>query len=114
MKKLTAVVIAATVLLVGCGGGGSDEESKSTTTTTRRTTSSAPTSDATTTSKPAPSLEEAVRAYTVAFLGGDDTAAYDLLSERCHGEMASADFKDIVDRAADTYAAKRSRPTTRT
>jgi hypothetical protein len=48
-------------------------------------------------------LEEAVRAYTVAFLGGDDVAAYALLSERCHGEMASAAFKQVVDQAKAIY-----------
>jgi len=106
MKKLATLAIAATVLLGACGGGSSDDASPTTTkandtTGTEATTSSAP--PATTTEADAPSLEDAVRAYTDAFLGGDEEAAYALLSERCHGEMASAQFKDIVDQAEATY-----------
>ena len=107
MKKLATLAIAATVLLGACGGGSSDDASPTTTkandtTGTEASTSSAP--PATTTEADAPSLEDAVRAYTDAFLGGDEEAAYALLSERCHGEMASAQFKDIVDQAEATYS----------
>ena len=115
MKKLSTLVVTATVFLGACGGGSDDDDASTTTTTTTTAADSTTTEAAgeatTTTDLPtttetdvdAPSLEEAVRAYTVAFLGGDDEAAYALLSERCHGEMASADFKDIVDQAEAIY-----------
>ena len=110
MKKLSTMVVAATLLLGACGGG-SDDDSSSTTTAADPTTTEAAGEATTSTNSPttteadadAPSLEEAVRAYTVAYLGGDDQAAYALLSERCHGEMASADFKNIVDGAEAIY-----------
>lgn len=50
-----------------------------------------------------PKLRKAVEAYTAAFLGGDAEAAYSLLTERCHGETAAADFKRIVDQAHAEY-----------
>lgn len=48
-------------------------------------------------------LEAAVRTYTEAFLGGDADAAYDLLSERCRGELARNDFTAIVAQASAQY-----------
>lgn len=102
MKKLAALVVVASVVLAACGDGsdGTAATTESPTTTAETTPATAP---ATTTQPEGPSLEEAVRAYTAAFLGGDDQAAYDLLSERCHGAMASAEFKSIVDQATDLY-----------
>ncbi|HWJ64868.1 MAG TPA: hypothetical protein VNS19_23040 [Acidimicrobiales bacterium] len=108
MKKIATLTITATLLLGACSGSSEDGAATTTTAadsaTTEATGEATTSADApTTTEAEAPSLEDAVRAYTDAFLGGEDEAAYALLSERCHGEMASADFKDIVDQAEATY-----------
>ena len=109
MRKLSTLVVAATLLLGACGGGSDDDASTTTaadSTTTEAAGEATTATDSPTTTEAdadAPSLEEAVRAYTVAFLDGDDEAAYALLSERCHGEIASAVFKEIVDQAEAIY-----------
>lgn len=108
MKKLVPLTIAAMLLLGACGGGSDDGAATTTAVADSSTTEAAgeattSTDEPTTTEAEAPSLEDAVRAYTATFLGGEDEAAYALLSERCHGEQASADFKDIVDQAKAIY-----------
>lgn len=48
-------------------------------------------------------LEDAVRAYTAVFLGGDGTGAYAMLTERCRAETAAAGFSRTVAQAAGLY-----------
>jgi hypothetical protein len=109
-RTLTALVLA--FLVASCGSSGTSDPatptaaasgSRTSTSAAKITTTTATTTPATTTDPEGPPLEDAVRAYTAAFLGGDDEAAYGLLTERCHGEMASAQFKDIVDQATNLY-----------
>jgi hypothetical protein len=119
MKK--SALIVAGLLLVSACSSGSDQVSGTTTapastteapatstvigsmpSTTRFDRGTAPAAPSN--KKPAPaSLETRVRAYTKAFLGGDAEGAYALLSERCHGEIAYAEFKAVVDQATDLY-----------
>ena len=107
MKPALVPVVMIVLVLAACSGGSSDASTTSTTLAATTTTAVAATiadaTSATTTTTPAPKLEDAVRAYTEAFLGGDSDASYALLSERCHGEEASADWKDIVDQAHALY-----------
>jgi ABC-type glycerol-3-phosphate transport system substrate-binding protein len=116
MVKAILGAVLAVAILGGCSGGsGTDAKPPTTpdaTTSTMAATTTTldpnarccPDFETTTTTEVAhPSLEDGVRAYTVAFLGGDAGAAYALLTERCHGEEALADFKAIVDQGHDQY-----------
>ncbi len=75
------------VLIAGCSSGSKDAATSATTS--------------------APKLEPAVRAYTAAFLGGDDAAAYALLTARCQGEITAVAFERIVDEAHAEYGTAR-------
>lgn len=107
MKRLWVLALVAVLGLAGCGG--SDDEAAPTSTGPNGSAAAASEpadSSSSSSSAPAitvPSLEDTVRAYTDAFLGGDADGSYALLSERCHGEVAAAQFKDVVDQAHDIY-----------
>lgn len=89
------------VLAIGCllaltACGSSDKpDSAGTTGASDTATSSAP--------DPSGDLEAAVRKYSSAFLTGDGSTAYALLSKRCQTEMPLSDFAAITEQAADTY-----------
>lgn len=48
-------------------------------------------------------LKSAVTAYSDAYLSGDATAAYDLLSARCQGRMSVEQFGGLVSAAKAAY-----------
>lgn len=88
----TLTVALAVLLLAGCGS--SIETTASTTT---------PSPSATPTPSPPPDLEDVVRSYTEAFLGGDAPAARSLLTDRCQEAIAETDFEATVAQATAIY-----------
>ena len=74
-------------MLVGCSSGDG---------------SAGPAQPDPTTASPPP-LEAAVRAYSAAFLGNEADTAYEMLTERCQGETAQAEFQRSVSRASELF-----------
>lgn len=50
-----------------------------------------------------PALEQAVRDYSAAYLGGDGDAAHALLSQRCQRRVTVAQLTTLADQAKDLY-----------
>jgi hypothetical protein len=95
-NRLRISVVVAVILLAGCG---SSEDVTPETSPSAAATSPPSTQAEEPTTPTAPSLEDAVQAYTTAFLGGDADAAYALLTQRCRNETARNNFADIVRQA---------------
>jgi hypothetical protein len=92
---LAAIVLLA---LAACSGGGGNASSGSAGTTSA---GSAATSTPATTSTPA--LEPAVRAYVSAFLGGDGSTAFGLLSDRCQRQVGATTFALVSAQAHQQF-----------
>ncbi|MEU4419700.1 nuclear transport factor 2 family protein [Actinoplanes sp. NPDC024001] len=98
-KIITAVVVAG-ALLAGCSSSSSSSSSKNKNSTTKSRTA---------TKKPKPTkntqeeLRAAVQAYSDAFLTGDATTAYGLLSDRCRKRLSQAEFTETVTAAKELY-----------
>jgi hypothetical protein len=48
-------------------------------------------------------LEDAVRAYSDAYLSDDAVTAWEMLSERCRDRLGRSEFSSIVSLATDLY-----------
>ncbi len=59
---------------------------------------STPTSEAT-----APALQDAVRAYSAAYLGGEADVAWSILSSRCQDRLGRSEFNALVSGATALY-----------
>lgn len=102
-----ALATAALLALTGCSSSdGSDDAapSPSAPTPSAPATTDGPADPSPTpTSAAASDLEQAVKAYTDAYFGGDADTAYAALSERCAGEVTPELYGAIVDQAATDY-----------
>ncbi|WP_230860114.1 nuclear transport factor 2 family protein [Actinoplanes aureus] len=104
-KIITAIVLAG-ALLTGCGSSSDSRSSSKSKSSTKNGTS---TKKATTKPKAKPKndayeeLRAAVQAYSDAFLSGDATTAYGLLSDRCRKRTSQEEFTGIVDAAKELY-----------
>ena len=92
-RSVGLALIAAVLVLAGCGDDGGSETSSSATGATSPPVTG-PDSEA---------VQTAVRAYSAAFLAGDVPAARALLSVRCQGRLAEADYTNILTAAAKEY-----------
>ncbi|WP_328475797.1 hypothetical protein OHA21_20270 [Actinoplanes sp. NBC_00393] len=102
-KTITAVLLTG-VLLTGCGSSNSSTRNKSTSKSNKSVTS---TKKPTTKAKPVKNsqkdLRKAVEAYSDAYLTGDATTAYGLLSERCRQRITETEFTDLVTAAKQQH-----------
>lgn len=99
--RIVALILAG-LALAACGGGSdADPVSKPAASTAVATTTPPPAPVAT--ADPAVELEEAVRAYSSAFLDGDGAGAYELLSERCRDRTPLSEFASITEQAKTAY-----------
>lgn len=92
---VTLVTIAGTGLIAGCGSSPATG-----------TPPGAPRTTATTLIVAAadqPGLEAAVRAYSQAYLGGQGSAAYGLLSQRCQARISATDMEALTAAAQAQY-----------
>jgi hypothetical protein len=92
MRVLLVVAVSALVVAGACASGGDDQNSAGGVSTSIDSTAGAKAA-----------LEQAVRSYTDAFLGGDGEAAWNLLTDRCHDANAKNDFLAIVAQGHDQY-----------
>lgn len=98
-KIVTAVVLAAS-MLAGCSSSDSrSSKSKSSTSKTNKKTTATKKAKRSVTDE----LRTAVETYSNAFLTGDATTAYGLLSERCRERLSQAEFTETVNAAKQTY-----------
>jgi hypothetical protein len=103
-KIITATFVAG-FLMAGCGDqtGGTESPPAA----ERPATSSAPSSPAASSAPPsagaADELKVAVQAYSDAFLTGNATKAYELLSARCRKRRSLSEFTGIVTAAGQLY-----------
>lgn len=106
-----ALAGAAVVLLAACAAGpsrgASDAPGDGTRSTPRATPTAEPSRSAATSGGPAGStdtaLEDAVRAYSAAFLAGRGEDAHRLLSRRCRAAVPLSSFAAIADQAHALY-----------
>lgn len=96
------VLVAAVATMLPIAAACSHEEDANQTEAVDMTIATVPETTTTAPAASQPVLESAVRAYTVAFLGGDPVA-YSMLSERCRSVMPEADFTAIVQQAQAQY-----------
>lgn len=106
-------VTAAGILLAGCGDDGDHEGSAAPAppeTTIAGSDGPSTTSEESTSSSTLDSvsmadveLEDAVYAYTEAFLGGDAEGSRALLSSRCQADTSANQWEQIVAEAHDLY-----------
>jgi ABC-type phosphate/phosphonate transport system substrate-binding protein len=102
-KTITAVLLTG-VLLTGCGSSSSSKSSSRNKSTNKSVTS---TKKPTTKAKPVKNtqkdLRKAVEAYSDAYLTGDATTAYAILSERCRNKITEVEFTELVTAAKQLY-----------
>jgi hypothetical protein len=105
------VLIAAALLLTlaACGSSGGSEASGVTTSSPTSTTAPASTSSSTKPATPTAStageaeLKAAVQAYSDAYLTGDASGGYALLSARCQKRVSKAEFIALVGQAKQQF-----------
>lgn len=91
-RRLTALLLAG-LLLAGCGGGSDPMASEPS--ANGRTEPSGDSREK--------GLKGAVEAYSVAYLSGDGSAAYGLLSSRCKDRTTLSEFAALTEAAESTY-----------
>jgi hypothetical protein len=89
--SLTLAVVSA-ALLGGCSSGGA----------TSATSAATPTA-AETNLDESGALKKAVTAYSVAFLSGDGSGAFALLSSRCKARLSEDEMRSETEQAKNTY-----------
>ncbi|WP_230205343.1 hypothetical protein [Parafrankia elaeagni] len=92
---MTLAMIAGTGLIAGCGSPAAETPPG-----VQRTTA---TTVIVPTAADKPGLEAAVRAYSQAYLGGQGSAAYGLLSQRCQARISVADMEALTAAAQEQY-----------
>jgi hypothetical protein len=97
-RTLAVGLVALLSGLTACGGSNSPT---ATPTQTPFTIPPVATSPAGSSEREA--LEEAIRDYSEAYLGGDAERAWGLLSERCKQRITLDDMRSLVDQAEELY-----------
>lgn len=95
----TAAVFVVGVMLAGCGSSPGDGTSSG----TFGASGGVPGTMAAPAGADQPGLESAVRVYSEAYLGGQGSKAYDLLSQRCQARLGPAEMSVLTDAAQAQY-----------
>ncbi len=97
MIMLPVALSAATIFLSGCASSSGDLTSGT------RAADGTPATSAGGSEASQPALETAVRAYSDAYLSGQGSAAYGLLSQRCQQRFSQADITGLTQAAKAQY-----------
>lgn len=99
MRVGTVAVFAVGVVLAGCGSSPGDGTSGG----TSGASGGVPGTVAAPAGADRPGLEAAVRVYSEAYLDGQGSKAYDVLSQRCQARLGPAEMRVLTDAAQAQY-----------
>ncbi|WP_205650612.1 nuclear transport factor 2 family protein [Actinoplanes solisilvae] len=102
-NKIIFTCLATTLLTAACGDAADPAAAPTTSEKPAAITPASPVTSQPAKAEGSTELRQAVQAYSDAFLTGDATTAYGLLSERCRKRTSLSTFTGIVSAAEQMY-----------